>query len=159
MLVVSDTSPLNYLVLIGHDAVLPALFGRVATVPAVIVELSHPRSPDRVRAWASSVPNWLEVRPPAALDPSLRLGKGEAEAICLARELHATAVLIDERAGQQVATRLGLFVTGTLGVLLLASEKRLLDLPDAIAALKQTTFRASDRLYDQMLTRFKQRDG
>jgi predicted nucleic acid-binding protein len=42
MLVVSDTSPLNYLVLIGQEAILPSLFGRVLTTPAVLRELSHP---------------------------------------------------------------------------------------------------------------------
>lgn len=36
MIVVSDTSPLNYLVLIGHEQVLPLLYERVVTAPAVL---------------------------------------------------------------------------------------------------------------------------
>lgn len=158
MLVVSDTSPLNYLLLIGHEAVLPSLFGRVFTTPGVLRELRHPGSPDPVRDWSGAPPPWLEVRSPAALEPSLRLGRGETEAISLALELQADIVLIDERKGMQAATALGLVVTGTLAVLELASERQLLHLPSAIAALRQTTFRASERLYEEMLRRAAERE-
>ena len=64
MIVVSDTSPLNYLILINCSDLLPALFGRVFTVPAVILELAHDRSPALVRAWASAPPTWLIVKEP-----------------------------------------------------------------------------------------------
>ena len=47
----------------------------------------------------------------------LRLERGEAEAIALALELKATALLIDEARGRALAARLGLAVVGTLGVL------------------------------------------
>ncbi|MFN0131288.1 MAG: DUF3368 domain-containing protein [Phycisphaerales bacterium] len=153
MLVVSDTSPLNYLVLIGHDGVLASLFGRVLTVPSVVAELGHTRSPERVRAWAAAPPSWLEIRSPRLVNPSLRLGPGEAEAISLASEVNADAVLIDERRGAQAAAGLGLLVTGTLGVVQLAHEKGLLRLPDAIAALRGTSFRASEGLLAEMLRR------
>jgi len=39
MIVVSDTSPLHYLVLIRCEHVLPRLFGRVLAPPGVITEL------------------------------------------------------------------------------------------------------------------------
>src|SRR5215510_5576089 len=64
MLVVADTSPLHYLVLIQHDAILPALYERVALPPAVLVDLQHSRTPQLVRAWAAHRPAWLEVRQP-----------------------------------------------------------------------------------------------
>jgi len=157
MLVVSDTSPLNYLILIGQDGVLPVLFGQVYTTPGVISELSHKGSPDRVRKWADHLPIWLEIKAPAIIEPSLRLGKGESEAISLARQLHADAVLIDERKGGQEATRLGLLVTGTLGVLELAADKELLSLPETIDALRRTTFRASAKLFEEILDRDRKR--
>jgi predicted nucleic acid-binding protein len=56
MIVVSDTSPLNYLILIESIQVLPAIFGRVYAPSAVVAELSHPRSPEVVRSWASKPP-------------------------------------------------------------------------------------------------------
>ena len=61
MLVIADTSPLHYLVLIEHTAVLPSLFGRVVIPPVVAVELQRPRTPAPVRAWMASPPAWLEM--------------------------------------------------------------------------------------------------
>jgi hypothetical protein len=49
MIVVSDTTPLNYLILTETDHALPAIFGRVYVPSAVLIELSHPRSPEVVR--------------------------------------------------------------------------------------------------------------
>ena len=43
MVVIADTSPLNYLILIGHVDVLKELYGEVVIPRAVLVELRHPR--------------------------------------------------------------------------------------------------------------------
>ena len=153
MIVVSDTSPLNYLVLIERTHVLPVLFGRVVAPPAVITELRHPGAPAVVRAWAACPPAWLEIRPPIRIDPTLGLGTGETEAISLAQELHADAVLIDERRALTIARKAGLFVTGTLGVLVIAAERSLIDIVQAVAASTQTTFRVSDEVLDELLQR------
>ena len=53
MRVIAGTSPLHYLVLIDHSAILPALFGRVVISPAMVEELQRPRTPVPVGAWAS----------------------------------------------------------------------------------------------------------
>jgi len=45
---------------------------------------------------------------------------GEAEAIELARELHADQLLMDERKGRRLAVQEGIPVIGLLGVVLLA---------------------------------------
>src|SRR5712692_4293819 len=90
IVVVADTSPLNYLVQIHCQDVLAALYDRVLVPPAVMTELDHPRTPPIVRAWLGHLPQWLEVRgvrsPPVAtlagLDP------GEQQAIQLAQEEH-----------------------------------------------------------------------
>lgn len=153
MIVVSDTSPLNYLVLIEQVDVLPALFGRVIAPRAVIAELDHPATPSNVRYWATSPPDWLEIAEPAIVDPSLRIGPGETQAIGLARELGADVLLIDERAGAVIAKQAGLFVTGTLGVLEVAAERGLLALPEAVAALRRTSFRVTESLLNDALAR------
>ena len=153
MIVVSDTSPLNYLVLVRHEHVLPALFDRVVAPPAVIREMLHSGAPAMVQAWASSPPKWLEVIAPAVIDPKLALGLGELEAIGLAQELQADALLLDERTAVAVARRLGLTVTGTLGVLELAAERGLVDLPLVLAELRQSTFRCSEQVYQEILRR------
>lgn len=117
VVVVSDASPINYLLLIGHQSVLPDLFGTVVIPRAVVTELGDRRSPDLVREWATNPPAWVEVRTPAsnAGTSEAGLGRGEAEAIALARELGAQALLIDERRGRAVAQREGLLVFGTIG--------------------------------------------
>jgi predicted nucleic acid-binding protein len=64
MLVIADTSPLHYLVLIEHTAILPPLFGHVIISPVVAEELQRSRTPAPVRAWMASPPAWLEMRSP-----------------------------------------------------------------------------------------------
>jgi predicted nucleic acid-binding protein len=81
------------------------------------------------------------------------LGRGEAEAIAIATQVHADAVLIDERKATVVARDRGLMVTGTLGVLALAAESKLVDLEASIRCLLDTNFRASPALIDDILRR------
>src|SRR5215471_15969172 len=99
MIVVSDTSPINYLVLIGRADLLARGYGRVIIPPAVNGELQRESTPLVVRQWIARPPAWLSISPaPANPDPGLnRLGKGEREAISLAQELRVDAILIDER--------------------------------------------------------------
>jgi predicted nucleic acid-binding protein len=61
-LVVADTGPLNYLVLIDAIELLPKLFEKVFAPEAVRAELLNQDAPAVVRAWATHPPSWLEVR-------------------------------------------------------------------------------------------------
>jgi predicted nucleic acid-binding protein len=153
MIVVCDTSPLNYLVLIEADRLLPDLFGQIVAPPAVLAEITHSGAPAKVKAWAANPPAWLRIVAPAAFVPFGRLGPGESEAIALAKQRNADVLLMDERDGSAVARQLGLTVAGTLGVLELAAEKGLLSLPTAIAELRRTTFRVPEKLIAEMLRR------
>ena len=114
MLVVTDTSPLHYLVLIQQDAIRPALYERFAVPPAVLAALQHSRTPELVRTRAAHRPAWLEVRQPRqALDARRfpRLGTGKREAIALAQELQVPLLLIDDADGRAEAERHGLTAT------------------------------------------------
>lgn len=62
MIVVSDTTPINYLILIGQIETLKELFGHIVIPEAVWDEFHNPGTPEIVRAWADSTPDWLEVR-------------------------------------------------------------------------------------------------
>ena len=151
--VVADTGPLHYLVLIGHIDALPHLFGTVAVPAAVVGELRHPNAPAAVRAWAAAPSPWLAMHPdPVELPSSLRpLDPGELSAIALAEALGAGLLLIDERAGTAAARGRGLETVGTVGLLIRAAEARLLDLAEAVAALRATNFRYSGTLFDALL--------
>lgn len=63
MLVVADSSSINFLIQIEHIDVLPRLFGRVVIPPEVAAELSHRKTPETVRKFMASPPPWLETKP------------------------------------------------------------------------------------------------
>ena len=147
-MVVSDTSPLNYLVLIHQIDLLPQLYGQVLIAESVLEELSAVETPQIVRNWATNLPEWSEVSPAAPIhDAGLsRLHAGERDSISLALQVRADAVLLDERRGRQEAENRGLKPIGTLGVLVAAHQRELIDLMASIDALRQTTFHASPKL-------------
>jgi predicted nucleic acid-binding protein len=123
MIVIADTGPLHYLVLIGHANVLAPLYSRVLVPVRVVDEMLQPATPGAVRSWIFQPPAWLEVRPDPPTDATLRfLDHGESAAISLALSLHAERILIDDWDGRADAVRRNLRVTGTLGVLVLASS-------------------------------------
>jgi predicted nucleic acid-binding protein len=81
----------------------------------------------------------------ANLDP------GESQAIALAAEIGAGAVLIDDRAGRREALRRGLAVAGTLSGLDDADEAGLLKFDDAVARLRNTSFRLSSAVLNEIM--------
>ena len=134
MIVLSDTTAINYLVLTGYVEILPALFNEILIPTAVQSELLHARAPDVVRQWISQLPAWLSVRIPGHIEP-IPLGLGEVEVISLAIEMNADLLLMDDRHALREAEARGLNVAGTLDVLQAAAQRDLLDLPVAIAKL------------------------
>jgi predicted nucleic acid-binding protein len=160
VIVVADTSPLNYLIQIGCIDVLQKLYGRVLLPTGVLRELSHAGAPAAVRIWTKQIPPWIEIGPaviPADITLAF-LGLGEREAIQLAKEYHADLLLIDERKGSLEAQRRGIPTTGTLGVLLASAEFGFIDARHAYRLLvERTTFRTSPALETAFLTQASRR--
>ena len=155
--VISDTSPINYLILIEHIEVLPVLFDGLIIPSAVHRELQHPSTPEKVRSWAANLPIWFSVWSPEKHDLSLGLGDGETEAIALAQELGADLLLIDERRGSRAARSLGLKTAGTLAILDEADSRGLLDFETAIAKLQATSFHTHPQLLKFVLDSVRKR--
>lgn len=155
MIVVADTTPLNYLILIDEVELLPALFGHVLIPSAVFEELSNVRTPSKVRRWMEHLPEWLEVRNVSTITNPLlnNLDPGEREAIQLALDLSIQIVLIDEAEGRHVAEMLHLQVRGTLGILARGAELGKTDLRLVFDKLQQTSFRLSPSVRDAFLKR------
>ncbi len=156
MTVVSDASPLIGLAAVGKLDLLRSLYGEVWIPEAVHREAVASR-PDAPGGDAIGASPWVRVRPVtdarlvAAL--AVELDPGEAAAIALAAEADATLLLMDERRGRAVATRMGLRVIGALGTLVEAKGRGLLDAvrPTLDAMAQDAGFRVSDRLYARVL--------
>ena len=132
--VVADTSPVNYLVLIGEIGILERPYGRIVIPEEVFRELTDGAAPPEVREWAGQHPKWLEVRVVPAHDSAVTdLDAGEAAAIGLAERERDVLLLIDESAGRREASKRGIPNTGTLGVLLRTAVEDLVDLPSALS--------------------------
>ncbi len=159
MIVVSDTSPLLSLALIGRLELLRELYGTIhipAAVRAEIMSTDEDGVPaDGAREVAQA--EWIITHP---LEPEVILklllrevDRGEAEAIELALQLQAQVVLIDERRARQLASYLELGVAGLLDVLQEAKRRHLITqvkpvLDDLIARAR---FRVSHKLYQRTL--------
>ena len=149
MIVIADSAPLHYLILLDLADLLHKLYGDVLIPAAVVNELSSAGAPVKVRDWLDSMPAWLRIEPVAPeviLGVSNALDAGEREAIALARILHADLLLIDDSEGRLEARRLGLRITGTLGVLRVAAERRLIDVNAIVRNLRATNFYVDDNL-------------
>ena len=155
MTLVSDTSPLCYLAIIGHADILPQLYGHVHITQKVLDELRHPDAPASVRSWAATPPDWLKIHSdPEEPDQALAaLDPGERTVLRLSEQLRSDVVLLDESAARAIAVERGLRVSGTLGVLCDAAQAGLLKLPPALDLLRKTNFRASPQLWKTLYTR------
>lgn len=82
------------------------------------------------------------------------LDDGESEAIILADELKSDVLIMDERKGRKVAQKLGIKITGTVGVLLQAYSETMIS-SDEIKAyldrLKNSNIRLSESLIQKAL--------
>lgn len=150
MVVISDTSVISNLLQIGHQHLLPALFGAIKVPPAVHREITQMSGPHR---FVLAEHPWLEVK--ALADYSLAtqlqtlLDPGESEAIILAEELGADVLLIDEAKGRKIAQQRGIAITGLLGVLLAAKAQQLISavMPLLDRLIQEANFRVSAELY------------
>src|ERR1700674_2822898 len=142
MIVIADTSPLHYLILIQVEDVLPRLFSRVLIPDEVYGELRHSGAPAVFRRWIAEPPGWLEIQPASTAPTAIAdLDAGEAAAIRLAEQLGETAFLVmDDAKGRGEAARRGIPSTGTLGVLQAASKNGYLVLRDVLPRLLETNF-------------------
>jgi predicted nucleic acid-binding protein len=68
-LVIADTGPINYVILIGRIELLPRIFERIVLPAAVQAELSNPVAPPTVQRWIAAPPGWLEIVATQDLEP------------------------------------------------------------------------------------------
>jgi predicted nucleic acid-binding protein len=151
--VVLNNTPLAALWAIGRLDLLRDLFGEVLIPEAVRKEFLAWDPGDRSRTLTDT--SWIrcvEVSQPKHVLAFAGLDRGEAEVLALAEELEARLVVLDEKKARRYAERLGLPKTGTLGLLVLAKERGLIDsLGTWIERLKQAGLHMSDDLVQKTL--------
>jgi predicted nucleic acid-binding protein len=142
--IISDTSCLILLDKIGELDLLQKLFGEVITTEVVADE------------FGKYLPPWIRIQNSndAASQFVLEaaLDKGEASAIALALEMDNCLLIIDELKGRKLARQLGITITGTLGVLVLAKQSGYVSmLRPVLDKIKQTDFRLSEQLLQETI--------
>lgn len=154
MIVVSDTSPICYLLLINRINILQTLYNTIIIPQAVANELKASESPLVVKNWMTHPPDWLQVQSVETLQ-SLELNlldPGEREAILLAEQLNADLVILDDKAARRIAVERGLTIIGLLGILKEASGSGLLDLEATFGQLREVDFWVAPSLLERLLT-------
>jgi predicted nucleic acid-binding protein len=156
VIVVSNTSPITNLAAVGQLEVLRQLYDKVLIPQAVYGELTFGGA---IQPGGREVQTlqWIEIRQVtdrvlvAALQ--VELDPGEAEAIALAVELKADLLLLDERRGRAVASRLGLRFVGLLGVLIEGKQKGCIPAVKPILddLVMKAGFWVSQRLYARVV--------
>jgi predicted nucleic acid-binding protein len=157
MVVVADTSPLNYLIRLRRPEILNKAFGRVLIPSEVLQELQHPGSPPEVRSWASEPPSWLEVISSIRLEESLpaALGPGERSAISLALQVAADVLLVDDGAAREEAGKRGIRIAGTLALVLQAALQSEFSFPETLGELRQLGFYFSSAVEEILTEEFR----
>lgn len=148
--IIINATPIIALALLDQLALLQPLYGTVLIPPAVQAEVLAGGA-RLIGVTELQHASWIKLtalQGPRRADLLSDLDRGEAEVIALAQELNANLVIIDERLARRHAKRLGLTLTGTLGVLLKAKQNKLIP---AIEPLIQTLLRNGIRLGDDVI--------
>ncbi|MDX1939233.1 MAG: DUF3368 domain-containing protein [Saprospiraceae bacterium] len=137
--IISDTSCFILLSNIGELELLQRVYGQVTTTLEVAIEFGEP------------LPDWIEVATPNDLAQQkqleLQIDKGEASAIALALETPDCTIILDDWKARRAAEKLGLDITGTIGVIIKAKNQGLvISIKPFLAKIKTTNFRLTEEL-------------
>ena len=143
-IVIADASPLIVLQNIGHLSLLQNLFDEILITPEIKTE------------FGLDLPDWIKVAEVQDKTKqrllNLTLDKGEAGAIALCLENTESLLIIDEKKGRRIAKELELKIVGTLGVILKAKKKGLIDSTENILeSLENANFHISANLKEKIL--------
>jgi len=128
VIVVVDSSALITLARIGRLELLQQIAGVVHLPEAVFEEVVH-KGAGRPGSSQVAAASWILRR--SVRDKTFverlggRVGRGEAEAIVLAKELGADLLVIDDATARRIAEAEGQFVVGLLGLLIHAKHRKL----------------------------------
>jgi predicted nucleic acid-binding protein len=145
-IIISDTSSLIALTNIGELELLERVYEEVVITPEIGEE------------YGLETPDWIRIEKIEDVQKfkllNLELDKGESSGITLALENEASLLIIDEKKGRGIAKKLGIRITGILGVMIRAKEIGVINrVKPLIEKLEKVDFRMSERLKNQILER------
>lgn len=160
MTVICNATPLINFAAINRLDILEAVFGKILIPQAVYDETTVAGFPGSEFVLQAITLSWLQIRSVSTIAPSIasELDNGEQQAIALALETGEQRILLDEREARQVAQSLGLQVIGTLGILLLAKNRKTITRVQPLldAMIDTAQYWVSRPLYEQVLRQAKE---
>ncbi len=142
--IISDTSCFIVLTNVGELDLLQKVYGQIITTPEIATEFGEP------------LPEWVEIA--EVKDKyrqtilELQIDKGESSAIALALETPDSVVILDDYKARKIAERLGVTLTGTIGVIIKAKlNGTISSIKPILEKIKQTDFRLSGEIETQAL--------
>ena len=144
VVVITDASCFIILHKIGALDLLHKLFTTILTTPEIAKE------------YGTTLPDWVTVISVTNKKLQNELAQvvdpGEASAIALAHEIEINFLITDDLDARKLATKLGLDIIGTLGILLRAKQKFYIDqLAPFLEKMMKTNFRMSQELIIKVL--------
>jgi len=142
-IIISDTSCLIALSNINLLDILNQLYEIILVTPEVANE------------YGESLPDWITIK---AVNDTGKLKAfnrfidlGESSAIALAMETEDAVLIVDDKEARIFASNLGLKITGTLGILIRASNKGIItDFSEVISQLRKNGFHLPSNI-DELL--------
>ncbi len=156
MVIISDTSPVSNLLVLGKLDILYKTVGEIIIPPKVYREIVALKN-FGIDTQVIEKSSWISIQEPKDIelvDFYLSvLDEGESEAIVLAQELHAEWLIMDEKLGRQFARRLNINTIGLLGVLIKAKKEGIVNLikPILDKLIDQAGFWIADDVYHMIL--------
>jgi len=138
-IIISDTSCFIVLTNIDELDLLHKVYGQIITTIDIATE------------FGETLPEWVEIQ--NVNDKyrqqllEMQIDKGESSAIALALETPDCTVILDDNKARKVAERLGINVTGTIGVIIKAKLRGIIpSIKPLLEKIKQTDFRLSSEI-------------
>ena len=148
-IIISDASPLIALADIGKLEILRELYNNITTTDVVRNEI-HAELPDWIIVSTNYDPQQMQVL-------ELELDAGEASAIALGLKIPNSTLILDESKGRKAAKRLGLKVTGTVGIIIKAKRRGIIQSgKEILDALEEHGFWLSQKLKTDILKRLEE---
>lgn len=161
MIVVSDTTPIISLIKIEKLELLKNLFGEILIPEAVFRELTTNNlfSDEAEIVKKCEFLNVVSVQNKKSLEVLQKitgLDDGESESIIIVDEQKSDLLIMDERKGRKVAEKMGITLTGTVGILIQAFNEKMISADDVklcLQNMRNQNIRISESLVEKVLAR------